>query len=122
MLAMGGEVLQPEAGAALDRQGGDVRRADDADGEAVRRRPGQLVEADLAAGAGAVADDDGLAEVALEEAGDGAGCEVGAAVGGGGDDHGERPAGPVGGRGRAGEEQGGDCKQGAALGHRRSPK
>ena len=76
--------LPVKVGLALDRYREHVRRVDHADRVAVRRRARQLREADGAAGARLVQDDDPrvVAQVLLDERRDGASGQVGASAGG----------------------------------------
>ena len=98
-----------------------MRRVDEADGQPIGPRPGQFGEADFAARAGAVHHHNGLAEVALHEAGDGAGGQVGAATSREGDDHGDRAvrAPILGARGQG--QEGGRGEKAAAVQHGKVP-
>jgi hypothetical protein len=98
------EVLEAVARAALDRDGDDVGRVDEADRVAVGPRPGELGKADLAARARAVVHYDRLPQRRLHEPPQRARGGVGAAARREGDDHGDGPLG-IGGP-RLGRDQG----------------
>jgi hypothetical protein len=88
------------------------------DGVAVRLRVGDIAHADIAAGAAAVLDDEGLARRLAQRRGDDAANEVRRAAGRVGDDDLHRPVG-IGGEGGAAVEQRGRGDAGAdeALEH-----
>jgi hypothetical protein len=84
------DLLHRIGGPPLQRDGDQVRQGDDADRVAIRDGTGDGGKADLAAGAGAVDDHEGLPEPGFDPAPKGAGGDIGATARAEGHQHGDR--------------------------------